>query len=94
MKTLAILLASLALAIGLMATPQAAPVTAKTGELLDINSAALIELDKLPGIGPAYAEKIIRNRPYRTKEELADRKIIPRPVYEKIRDMVVARQPK
>ena len=73
------------------AAPQAAEK--KAGDLLDINTASANELDKLPGIGPAYAEKIIKNRPYRAKNELADKKIIPGPTYEKIKDMIIAKQP-
>jgi competence protein ComEA len=107
MKSLATIFATLALALGLTAAPQAtpkgkpaadkkeAPVAApKAGDLLDINTASAFELDKLPGIGPAYASKIIQNRPYRATNELADKKIIPRPTYEKIKDMIVAKPAK
>ncbi len=100
MKIITSILATLALAIGLAAAPQAATkaapkaaaaASAKT-ELLDINTAAANELDKLPGIGPAYAEKIIRNRPYRAKNELIAKKLIPGPTYEKIKDLIIAKQ--
>ncbi len=106
MKTLATIFVTLALALGLTAAPQTVPkgkttdkkeapaATPKAGDLLDINSASAFELDKLPGIGPAYAEKIIQNRPYRAKNELADKKIIPRPTYDKIKDLIIAKQTK
>jgi DNA uptake protein ComE-like DNA-binding protein len=105
MKTFATIFVTLALALGLTAAPQAAPkgktadkkeapAAPKAGDLLDINTASAFELDKLPGIGPAYAEKIIQNRPYRAKNELADKKIIPRPTYDKIKDMIIAKQAK
>ncbi|MCO5353674.1 MAG: helix-hairpin-helix domain-containing protein [Bryobacteraceae bacterium] len=50
------------------------------------------ELKKLPGIGEAYAAKIVKGRPYRGKNELVQRKVLPEGVYEKIKDRVVARQ--
>lgn len=61
----------------------------REGEKININTASSQELDTLPGIGPATAQKIISNRPYQMVEELKDKKVVSASVFEKIKDQIV-----
>ncbi len=72
----------------------AAANKAPSGELVDLNTATREQLMTLPGIGEAYAAKIIAGRPYKRKDELVSKKIVPEATYKQIQDRVVATQPK
>ena len=94
------LLRALAIAVALVfAVPgrswvPTAQAASKKAEKLDINTASEAQLKELPGIGEAYSKKIVAGRPYKAKDELWEKKIIPKATYEKIRDRVIAKQSK
>lgn len=57
-------------------------------QLININTASESELDKLPGVGPVTAGKIIASRPYNAPEDLLTKKVVSSSTYEKLKDFI------
>ena len=103
-RLLAILIALLVIASGAAAQPATkeapkAPAKADAAKAhdakhapIDINSASADELQAIPGIGETYSKKIVEHRPYKRKDELVRKKVVPQATYDKIKDHIVARQ--
>jgi hypothetical protein len=63
---------------------------APADDLVDLNTASFEQLNSLPGAGPV-GRAIIKGRPYASAEDLVKKKVLRRPIYEKIKDQVTVR---
>jgi DNA uptake protein ComE-like DNA-binding protein len=61
---------------------------------LDLNTATVAQLELLPGMGAAYAARIVKGRPYTSKLQLTQRGILPEAAYARIKDLIVAKHPR
>jgi DNA uptake protein ComE-like DNA-binding protein len=73
--------------------PAKAGQPAKKPRPVDINSASAAQLMKVPGIGEAEAEKIIKNRPYSTRSSLVTRNVLSYDAYMQVKDQLAAENP-
>ena len=70
------------------------PATADATSKIDINTATIDQLKAIPGIGDAYSKRIVDGRPYANKSQLLSKGILPAATYNKIKDQIIATQPK
>lgn len=66
------------------------PQAAVIGEPVDINTASIDQLMRIPGLTRTWAARIIRYRPYRGKNELLDHGVVNAAVYSRIKDRIIA----
>jgi len=94
MTHLIALLVALAFTLAAGTTPawaQATTPPAAKQAPVDINSASPAELKAVKGIGEADAKKIVENRPYKSTDELVQKKVMPKATYDKIKNQIVAK---
>jgi len=60
--------------------------------MLDVNLTSKANLEALKGVGPVWAEAIVKGRPYKDKDDLIEKRIVPVSVYNDIKDKIIARQ--
>jgi competence protein ComEA len=77
-----------------VAHAKAIPSTLPPEARVDINHATLAEIEHVPGMTPSWAARIVRFRPYRTKQDLLDKGVVNSQVYDRIKGSVIAHRDK
>jgi DNA uptake protein ComE-like DNA-binding protein len=77
-----------------MGVPKTSAAAPPPEQRVDINHASVEELAKVPGLTASWAGRIVRFRPYRTKQDLFEKGVVPSDVYDRIKDFVIAHRDK
>jgi hypothetical protein len=62
--------------------------SAFAGELVDLNSATPDQLKHLPGMTEGYIMMIVGARPFQSKEDLVEQKLLPQETYDQMKDQI------
>lgn len=68
--------------------PPAAPAVPPKPKLVNVNTATKAEVEKLPGIGPVLAMRIIAARPYKMVDELKKIEGLGDKTFAQIKDLI------
>jgi competence protein ComEA len=94
LRSLALVVALLFTAFPTFSQKPATPAATTPAGKIDINTATADQLKAFPGIGEAYSKRIIDGRPYANKNQLVSKGVLPSATYNKIKDQIIATQPK
>jgi DNA uptake protein ComE-like DNA-binding protein len=74
--------------------PKTSALAPPPEQRVDINHATITELLKVPGLTPGWAERVVRFRPYRTKQDLFEKGVVSSEVYDRVKDFIIAHRDK